>query len=150
MTPERILAVAATVVIVAAVIAGLLLTESPLTARAERFDTERLRDLNTVANVLDDYYWQHHVIPEDLSIFATEYDFEHSSTDPRTGEPYEFERVSDLSYRLCATFETNGPHVFDSYPRAAVVLDSRERYITPGTVEGVGRQCFEVSFQKAG
>jgi|GEM_PF-1266540 len=146
MKPERLLAIAASVVIIAAVIGGILLTEGPGHARTERFDRERAANLNSLSLLIDEEYRVSGALPEDLSSFEDEYNFDRTSTDPRSGEAYEYERSSDTRYRLCALFETNGPHQLSLYPRAVFETNLQDRHVSPDTLEGTGRQCFEVSF----
>jgi len=149
MSAERLLAIAATAVIVAAVIAGVVLTEGPGTARAERFDRERLDNLNSLAQLIDDHYITHETLPESISVFDTDANYDRFSTDPRTGTPYRYDILSDASYRLCATFETEGPHEFALYYRIAWDIGTDPRTVEPRTIEGPGEQCFVISISKS-
>lgn len=146
MSAERLLAIAASVVIVAAVIAGIVLTEGPGTARAERFDQERISDLGFITNRIDEYYRINHVVPEALSHFQYEIEFEDRYSDPRTSEPYVYELLSSSRYRLCATFETEGPHFFESVARIAWETDRPDRSVEPHATQGLGQQCYVVSY----
>lgn len=146
MSAERLLAIAATAVIVAAIIAGIILTEGPGTARTERFDLERISNLDSLAQLIDDHYNTHETLPESTAVFDTDANYERFSTDPRTGAPYTYDVLSETSYRLCATFETEGPHEFALYSRIAWELGTNPRTVEPRSVEGAGEQCFVISF----
>jgi len=149
MSAERLLAIAATVVIVVAVIAGVVLTEGPGTARAERFDRERLSNLSSLAQLIDNHYNSHDALPETIEVFSTDANYERFSTDPRTGAPYAYDVLTETSYRLCATFETNGPHDFGLYSRVAWDFGTDPRTVEPRTIEGAGEQCFVISISKS-
>ncbi len=149
MSAERLLAIAATVVIVAAVIAGIVLTEGPGTARAERFDQERLDNLNSLAQLIDGHYITHEALPESIAVFDTDANYDRFSSDPRTGTPYRYDILSEASYRLCATFETEGPHEFGLYSRIAWDFATDPRTIEPRSIEGAGEKCFVVSISKS-
>lgn len=148
MSAERLLAIAATVVIIAAVIAGIVLTEGPGTARAERFDQERLNNLSALAQLINDHFNSHDVLPETIGAFSDDASYERISTDPRTNAPYPYTILSETSYRLCATFETNGPHEFGIYGRIAWDLAATPPTVEPRTIEGSGEQCFVISITK--
>lgn len=146
MSAERLLAIAATVVIIAAVIAGVVLTEGPGAARAERFDQERINNLDSLAQLIDGHYNTHETFPEGIAVFESDANYDRFSMDPRTDMPYTYDVLSETSYRLCATFETDGPHEFALYSRIAWDLGTNPRTVEPRSIEGAGEQCFVISF----
>ncbi len=149
MPPERIFAIAAAVIIAGAMIGGIVLIGGPGEARAERFDGERLGNLSTLARRMTEHYRLNETLPDSLDALSDEVGFERSSTDPstdpRTGAPYEYERASANSYRLCAEFETEGPHDFRPYALSTFERESRGQHVSPTAVEGAGRHCFDIS-----
>jgi len=56
-------------------------------------------------------------------------------TDPSTGAPYEYNRLSDTTYELCATFDTRSDRQFNDAQRLGV---SSWRHPS-------GRHCFQLS-----
>jgi len=149
MTPERLLAITASVVIIVAIVGGFFLIEGPGRARTEKFDEDRVNDLNALSQLIDEHFRVNGSMPDDLGPFEGGYNFDQISNDPRTGEAYGYERVTDASYRLCATFETDEPHRFGYYPRAMPTGLGEERHVDPTVIEGAGRQCFEISILKS-
>lgn len=143
MSAQRILGIIATLVIVAAVIAGLVLIEGPGKARTDRFDAERINNLNGLAHLIDAHYREHRDMPADLSEIEEEYDFDRLSLDPRTDEPYPYERLSENSYRLCATFENEGPHRISAYRQPVLEWQKDVRTVSPTAADGAGQHCFE-------
>lgn len=145
MRPEHILGILASVVIVGAVIAGLLLIDGPGKARAERFDAERIQNMATLAQYVDEYYRLNEAVPASLSELEEKYEFDRNSTDPRSGETYPYEKLSDNHFRLCATFETEGPHEIFALWMRLPEFEQYQRHAEPNVAEGAGLQCFEIS-----
>jgi len=148
MTPERLLAITASVVIIVAIDGGFFLIDGPGRARTEKFDGQRSNDLSALSQIIEEHYRVNGSMPDDLEPFEGGYNFDQVSNDPRTGETYGYERLTDASYRLCATFETDEPHQFSYYPRAMPTGLGEERHVEPSVVEGAGHQCFEISILK--
>ena len=91
---------------VGVIAAALWTTGGPGTARAERRDDVRLADLDALHRHLT-CLRDAGLVPD----IAT-----HSEgcpaprrADPWTGQPYRVSRVTDMSFRLCASFETTLP-----------------------------------------
>lgn len=146
MQPERFFALAASAVVTAAVIAGLVLTGGPGKGRSERMDQTRINNLNTLSGHIESYYRVHDEMPEAVTAFEAEPAYAAFTTDPRSGEPYPYEITSESSFRLCATFETDGPHELYPFARVAVTLPNNDRQLTPSAAEGPGQHCFEFTY----
>lgn len=113
-----VLAIAATVIVVAAIAAGLLLIERPDEMRAQRFDTLRERHLDDLVAAVN-CYWTlggETKLPASIEDLVSELD-EASRTsgvsaqcqpetihDPETGVAYGYRTVSANEYELCAIF----------------------------------------------
>jgi type II secretory pathway pseudopilin PulG len=97
----RLLVIASSLVVVAAVAGGLFLAGSPATRRARRLD-----DLLSAA--IDQYRREHGSLPADLDALDRSPRTTAKLTDPETGVRYEYrmlEPASDHpSYQLCASF----------------------------------------------
>jgi len=65
-----VLALAASLLVAAAVIRGLVMIGPIEEQRARRFDERRLSDLRRIASSLDDYYRLHHELPDSLDRLA--------------------------------------------------------------------------------
>jgi hypothetical protein len=110
-------ALAASVVVVAAVAWGFILAGSPATRRLERFDDQRLRDLQTIAREIQSAVVDPAVanpkdkaslkapLPKTLEEAAKTARGERINLrDPESGEPYGYTVKNDSTYELCANF----------------------------------------------
>ncbi|MGC1308927.1 MAG: hypothetical protein WA885_17000 [Phormidesmis sp.] len=124
------------VCVIAAVVAGFWLLGSPGRQRLLSLDQERVQDLSAIASDLQRATTNAtgestEPLPEQLPEYtlATEY-----ARDPVTDEPYEYNRLSNTEYELCATFAT----AYDAQERDA------RRFIQPNWMHPAGRHCFEL------
>lgn len=101
MTPSRLIPIAAILIVVAVVGAGLFSIGSPARARAEALDARRVRDLADMASDLHENYTD-----ANKTVPAT---FALTRRDPNAEQSYGFKRLSSLRYELCATFELPTP-----------------------------------------
>ena len=114
---NKVLAIAVSGFVAAAVIAGLYVTGTPAEQRARRQDEARLRDLADIANILHYHWRQYDALPADLGEVTAVV-----SRDPVTDEPYEY-RPKERTYELCAVFsladadtQNNGRWAHDAGP----------------------------------
>lgn len=96
---------AATVIVIAALVLGFFYAGSPTDRRAERFDQERVSDLQNIQSSIGEYYRAKQELPPSLA--ETQVGFRTvDTTDPETDESYEYSALSDTTFELCATFST--------------------------------------------
>lgn len=122
MTPRihAACAIAATTVVVLAVAWGFVLVGSPATRRLERFDEQRLQDLQTIAREIqlmvedpNEKGTLKEALPKTLAEAASRASDERvNPRDPETGEPYGYTVKNDTTYELCAKFSR--PRDWDS------------------------------------
>jgi len=111
---HAIFAALATVAVVVAIGWGFVLVGSPGARRLERFDEQRLRDLQAIAReihkltVEDDQPPRlKQPLPATLPDAVERARVERIKlNDPETGEPYRYLAKSESSFELCATFTT--------------------------------------------
>jgi type II secretory pathway pseudopilin PulG len=133
MSPSKLLAPAVIIVTFIVVGAGLYVSGSPMQARRERFDTQRLNDLQQISYAVDSFSMTKQRLPADLEELRkgvntpTSSYYLGSTKDPKTNTDYEY-RLKDSAgnYELCATFETdmkntqnNSP--YNTYPLSAPI-----------------------------
>lgn len=152
MKPKGIHVFVAVIVlaVAAAVVNAFFTIGSPTQERARRLDQQRVNDLQQISSSIDQYYNlnQRHLLPETLEALRQERNvYVGSIADPKTGQPYEYRRTGgDMSYELCATFETEAiadpqkPYAARPYPDAASGTNFWSH--------GVGRVCFDLTVQK--
>ena len=133
----RVLAGAATVVVIATVIAGLIAIGPPGLQRERKLDKRRVHDLATLTRLLNVYLITTLRLPPDLDTLAKSPGVR-VPTDPQTGAMYEFIATGDKTYRLCAVFSLD------------TSLDPRTDYypIEDKWLHGAGRTCFDRNVDK--
>ena len=118
-----------------AVAANFFIIGSPMEQRKRLFDDRRVSDLSYLqSEVL--YYWQTQgELPQKLGNIRDDIRGVMPPTDPATGEGYTYNIVDDLTFELCANFDTEGGENYDrevfSYPVAQA-----------DWTHGAGTQCF--------
>ncbi len=121
-------------VVVFVIAFGIYSVGSPTDARKVRFDERRTQDLSSIQWELVNYWQKKQVLPTELVELNDPLSSFTMPTDPVTGEVYEYQKIGDLRFELCADFTlptqqasniAYGPKTFDSF-------DHKE-----------GRQCFE-------
>jgi hypothetical protein len=105
-------AIVASIVVAFAIVWGFVLVGSPATRRQERFDEQRLKDLQTIAREIQ---WMvvdpnenetlKAALPMTLEEAAARArDKSLNPRDPETGEPYVYTVKNESTYEVCATF----------------------------------------------
>lgn len=129
--PGRWLAIAASVVMIAAVVAAMLVMGSPASQRESRLDRKREQDMARIAMAIDARTFAGKPLPEDLASLASERGRRLSIDDPATDAPYAYEITGDRDFRLCAVFTTD------------TAQESRKAWIDESWLHGTGRHCFD-------
>jgi hypothetical protein len=122
---------------IAAIVGAFFTVGSPETARLLRLDERRVQDLQTIQWQLVNYWQTKQVIPVSADALNDPLSNFTLPTDPETGEAYRYERISNASFKLCATFKLPSREL----PRGAAVQP-----MYPGEENwqhGEGEQCFD-------
>lgn len=128
---DRAFAAVATVAVVAAIAAGFWVLGTPGRQREIAADRQRLQDVAAIAQRLHEQY----IADEDNFELPTNLDSIELRNDPLTNQPYEYGKLGDRDFNLCATFDT------DSSTHRLSAQESNpdaERWQHPE-----GRHCFE-------
>ncbi|MEK7637922.1 MAG: DUF5671 domain-containing protein [Patescibacteria group bacterium] len=133
----------AVAVVIVSIVVGFISAGSPFRVRLEKQDERRVGDLQTIQNQIVSVYWQSKgQLPQTLEDLKDSINGFVSPIDPKTRLPYEYIRKSQLSFLLCATFETQNNagvtsdaarQIYPAYP------DDRNANWT----HDAGRVCFE-------
>ncbi|WP_035994358.1 hypothetical protein [Leptolyngbya sp. KIOST-1] len=99
---DQAFAGAATVAVAAAIAAGFWVLGTPGRQRDIAADRQRVRDVATIAQRLHERYTaaDDFELPDTLSAID-------APSDPLTRQPYEYARIGDRTFELCATFATD-------------------------------------------
>lgn len=128
---NRWIAVAASIVVVATIVAAIAIMGSPSRQRLLRLDERRVDDLQRIVTAIDAYDRQHGAAPPTLAALAAEPGVRLPS-DPESGRPYDYERLGESEYRLCAEFRTDTADATEPQP-----------WQPADWAHGAGRQCFK-------
>jgi len=123
-------AIVASVVVASAVAWGFVLVGSPAARRLERFDEQRLQDLQTIAREIQSMVVDPNKkgrlkesLPKTLEEAAKRArNARVNPRDPETGEPYAYTVKNETTYELCATFAQRrdwDSRVFWNHPAGA-------------------------------
>ena len=129
-TDKRFVAFSA-IAATAAIVGGFWMLGSPLSQRAIALDRERIQDLRAIARIIrnDSLVTNEDTprpLPEAIPAAVTA---NGDYVDPQTQEPYEYTRIDEDTYELCATFATQS--------KAGAGYDL-------GWAHPAGKHCFEL------
>lgn len=101
----KISAIVAGVIVLTMVVIGLFLVGSPAQERTRRRDQERVSELSMLQNHISTYWQVKRTLPATLAEVNDETRGIRVPTDPDPTKMYTYEKVGELSFRLCADFE---------------------------------------------
>lgn len=130
--PGRSIAIALSLVVALVVGIGLYVSGSPATARQEKIDARRIRDLRDARAEVYSYWRRYRVLPATMDSVSPVPADSTAHRDPVTGTPYEYRATSDSTYELCAIFALPSPSEAD--------VDWRH---------AAGRHCFPVTMKES-
>ena len=134
----RWLVIAASMVVIATVVAAIVVMGSPSAQRESRLDERRVRDLDRIAGAVRNHAEQHGALPADLATLAKRPGQRISFVDPKDGSPYAYEVTGARNFRLCAVFATD----------TATTPANLEFEPGDDWIHGVGRHCFDRNARK--
>jgi hypothetical protein len=101
--------VGGSIVLVILVLAwGFYTMGSPSSQRAKRFDLERVSALQGIQYQVSSYWQDNQKLPASLDMLNDSLDARGIARDPETNQAYEYQPVSNTSFKLCATFSLAG------------------------------------------
>lgn len=106
--PERAIRIgyAVGVLVLAAIISGFFVMGSPNQIREYRFDDRKVNDLQNLQFQIVNYWQQKEKLPATLAELRDPLSGSVIPKDPQTGEEYRYETTGSLSFKLCATFNS--------------------------------------------
>jgi len=129
-----VVAISFIVAVLAVVIVGVTLLDSPAQERLRRLDERRVDNLRSISAELDIYWTREGTLPSSLEDLSSEPGVFIELYDPETGQPYEYRVLDSETYELCAEF-------------ARDTADGQGRPYRDYWSHGQGRHCFELKAQ---
>ena len=93
--------------VVTMLILGFVLAGSPSHQRQVRMDEQRVNDLSNIQYEVINYWQSKRDLPDSLSQLVSNVNYFNLPVDPETGIAYEYLKVDDLNFELCANFNQN-------------------------------------------
>ena len=100
--------------VLASIVGGFFIMGSPFTLRMKRFDERRVNDLQNIQYQIVNFYQRKGVLPNSLDELKDPIAGFNIPLDPDTIRPYDYEKISDLSFKICADFSLESDAQIDS------------------------------------
>ena len=128
--------------VMVAIVSGFFIAGSPSHQRQVRFDEQRIQALQSLQYEIVAYWQKKGTLPITLAQLQNDISGYYPPTDPKTNEPYEYETTEELSFRLCANFETTSEETplqpeRTPYPTEPFGMGDKQ------WSHGTGRTCFD-------
>lgn len=130
----RWLAIAASVIVLATIVASVVVNGTPSEQREIKLDARRVDDLRNLEAEIQRYVKREGALPASLAALAGKPGVSLAIVDPVTGKPYEFEPIAGRAYRLCAMFTTD---------TGQARVNSDYRAGGAEWAHGAGHRCFD-------
>ncbi len=119
----KIFSIISAALVLVSMVIGFMVMGLPANQRAAQFDMTRINDLQSLQSQITYYYQQKGTVPADLSALADPISNYSIPKDPETGADYQYQKVSALSFKLCAMFGTDASTTDRVYAPKAITLD---------------------------
>lgn len=100
--------------VIASIVGGFFIMGSPGTLRMKRFDERRVGDLQNIQYQIMNFYQRKGSLPNTSDELKDPISGFVIPADPETNNSYGYEKVSDLSFKICANFSLDSGILIDS------------------------------------
>lgn len=100
--------------VLASIIGGFFIMGSPAALRMKRFDERRVSDLQNIQYQAVNFYQRKGSLPNTLDELKDPISGFTIPVDPGDNASYGYEKVADLSFKICANFSLNSDTLIDS------------------------------------
>lgn len=139
---RKIDAVISAVVIIAVIIAGFAVIGSPRTQRLMKIDAQRVSSLQEIQYQVANHWQRKGALPSSLSDLTDSFSGYTAPQDPETGKPYTYQKVSALTFKLCADFALVSREIGNGYDRS-MAYPAYGGFESENWKHEAGNQCFE-------
>ncbi len=100
------LAIVLSIVVLGSVVMGFFIIGTPFTQRNRRFDEQRVQNLQMLQGQVLNYWTQKGALPEQVILLNDSISGFVVPNDPKTNKPYEYRKIDQYTFELCAIFST--------------------------------------------
>lgn len=141
---RKVWAIVALIIVLGSIILGFAVFGSPRTQQLLRYDEQKVNNLRMLDDQIKSYVQTNKSLPDkltDISSYNTQFQI-----DQQTQKQYEYEKISDTTYNLCAEFNKRSggdPYISDRYDHPAgrfcfkKVIDLKNPYSNKDSVNQV-------------
>lgn len=123
-------------VVIALIITGYFYAGSPKAERLRRIDDERVSHLQSIQGQIVSHWQTKGSLPTNLTALADDISGWSAPTDPVTSQSYEYKKLGDRSFELCAVFDTSSMNGSSLQPEKSYP------FFEENWQHGIGRSCF--------
>lgn len=134
----KIIQIGTIIAVTVAVVGGFFIIGSPMQARLQLFDAQRVNDLQRIQSEIVNYWQMKSRLPETLNALRNDIRGFVPPVDPDTKAPYEYIVEGPMSFSLCATFV-----VPSSMKNPGPIIGDIGQFY-----HGSGRTCFKRTIDK--
>lgn len=128
------------IIVGVATISGYFVAGSPFRERMRKFDERRINDLQSIQWQIVNYWQRKEKLPDNLENLKDDISGFSAPYDPETGLPYEYRKLEDLKFKLCANFKLESSSDAN-YPKLAYPEFGGQT--NDNWNHGLGQKCFE-------
>mgnify|MGYP001563284845 CR=1 FL=1 len=93
------------VIVIGSIVWGFAVLGLPRTQRLIKYDEQKVNDLQTINNQVENFYSTKGMLPENLQeMVSGNYNYYITQTDSQTQKPYGYVKTGETTYNLCAEF----------------------------------------------
>ena len=140
--------------VLASIIGGFFIMGSPFTLRMKRFDERRVSDLQNIQYQIVDFYQRKGELPNELAeledpISGFSVPFDPAPFAGYKPPIYDYIKVSNLSFKLCANFSLESDALMDSKGMSRPMpVFYGDNAVNENWRHGSGKQCFDRKIDK--
>ena len=135
-----------TILAIVTIVAGFFIVGTPEQARLQRFDAQKVSDLQNIQSQVV-YYWQaKQVLPSAMNDLNNSLNYGSDPIDSQTGEPYVYQATGELSFKLCAAFNAESrasQNVYYESRATMPVPTGGKEMMQDNWQHGMGQVCFD-------
>ncbi len=94
----------ATLLVIGSILFGFMVIGSPRTQRLQRYDNQKVSDIQLIQNRISDHWSEKRVLPATLADLSNTYSYASVPRDSQTNTDYVYTIKSGTTYELCAVF----------------------------------------------